>query len=357
MRWLKRHRRTLIRIILALSTAFLIWYGWRFHSVKHPLSVSDTFPGIAMGTTVKKTIYSESSQKNRETDEAIDACLKELEEKISVRDSHSEVSLLNANYVTGGMNKLSDLLYSCVSRELELCRETDGAFSPCIRPVSELWGIEDGSTQIPEESQIRQALTLSDPAQLELTADGLIFGKYGMKLDFGAVGKGLACDRIVEVLRSQGVQGAVVSVGGSIAVFGDKGRREDWHVGIQDPRGKEGDLLGVLICAGGTMISTSGDYEKYFEQDGKRYHHIFDPATGHPARSGLISVTVVSEDGFLSDALSTACFVMGPERGMEYVSRKGVQAVFVTAGRKVFVTKGLKNKFKVTAKGYEMEFR
>ncbi len=357
MRWFVRNRRALSRIALFLCLAFLVWYGWRFHSVKRKRCVADTFPGIAMGTTVKKTIYSENSRINQEADEAIDACLKELEETISVRDPHSELSLLNANYVTGGINRLSELLYSCIEREIEIRKETDGAFSPCIRPVSELWGIEDGNGRVPEQGQLKKALTLSDPDQMELTENGLVFHQYGMKLDLGAVGKGLACDRIAGLLRGRKVQGAVVSVGGSVAVIGDKGKLEAWHVGIQDPRGKEGDMLGVLTCEEDAMISTSGDYEKYFEVDGKRYHHIFDPSTGYPADSGLISVTVVSGNGFLSDALSTACFVMGLDRGMEYVRSRKAEAIFVTSDRKVIVTKGLKHSFSVTAKGYETEIR
>lgn len=151
------------------------------------------------------------------------------------------------------------------------------------------------------------------------------------------------------------IQGAVISVGGSILVYGDKGNGHGWNIAIQDPRGATGDVLGVIYLDGEAMISTSGDYEKYFEIDGKRYHHIFDPNTGYPADNGLISVTVVCDNGMLSDVLSTACFVMGLEDGMEYAKTKGVEAIFVTDEKKVYVTDGLKKTFQLRADAYTLE--
>lgn len=159
---------------------------------------------------------------------------------------------------------------------------------------------------------------------------------------------------MVEKLWEKEIRGAVISVGGSIAVYGSKGNGKEWHIGIQDPRGEEGDILGVVDLSGSKMIATSGDYEKFFEADGKRYHHILDPATGYPADNDLISVTVISDSGFLSDALSTACFVMGLEKGMDYVDKKEVDAIFVTKNKEVYVTKNIKKSFRLQADDYKL---
>ena len=126
----------------------------------------------------------------------------------------------------------------------------------------------------------------------------------------------------------------------------------NWNVAVQNPRGKDGEAMGVLSLSGTTNVSTSGDYEKYFMQNGKRYHHILDPSTGYPAESSLISVTVVSDNGLLSDGLSTACFVLGKEKGQKLLETYGAEGIFIDQNKKVTVTKGLKDKFTILNEEY-----
>lgn len=167
-------------------------------------------------------------------------------------------------------------------------------------------------------------------------------------LDLGAVGKGIACDVAQNYLKQQKeVSGAVIAVGGSILLYGSKVDGTNWNVAVQNPRGKDGEAMGVLSLSGTTNVSTSGDYEKYFMQNGKRYHHILDPSTGYPAESSLISVTVVSDNGLLSDGLSTACFVLGKEKGQKLLEIYGAEGIFIDQNKKVTVTKGLKDKFTI----------
>ena len=149
------------------------------------------------------------------------------------------------------------------------------------------------------------------------------------------------------------VSGAVIAVGGSILLYGSKADGSDWNVAVQNPRGQDGEAMGLLSLSGTTNVSTSGDYEKYFMQDGKRYHHILDPSTGYPADSGLISVTIVSDSGLLSDGLSTACFVLGKEKGEKLLETYGAEGVFIDQNKKVTVTKGLKDKFTILNKEYK----
>lgn len=355
IRFIAKHRHVFTAIIVIFCIAALIFLGVRTQNMKKQNVDSETFSGKAMGTAIKKTIYAENAAVRTQVDDQIDDCLQELENQISVRVDDSEVSKCNRNYAVDGLYQLSDDLLGYLKQEMEIYKETNGAFSPCIRPISDLWGIEDGDQEVPTQESIVEVLDSTNPVNIEIQEDGIVFHAEHMAIDFGAVGKGIAGDRIFDLLSDSNVEGAVVSIGGTIAVYGNKGNGKPWHIGIQDPRAAEGEVLGVLNTAGNTFISTSGDYEKYFEADGKRYHHIFDPATGYPAESGLISVTIIGDSGFLSDALSTACFVMGLEKGMAYAEEKGVEAVFVTADKEVYVTKGIKKNFNIQADDYELK--
>lgn len=352
--YVRRYKSVIIGVFIGISMVLLIIAGIRTQSVEDKNVTSDTFAGKAMGTAVKKTFYSDSTAENEEINDRIDTCLRELEKQISVRVVDSEVSKCNRNYAVGGSYHLSENIMEYLKKELEIWEETDGAFCPCIRPLTSLWGIEDGEGIVPLPEVIDKVKQNIDASNIELTETGIVFHKEEMAIDFGAAGKGIACDEIVEELKKTDIDGAVVSVGGSIAVYGSKGDLKDWHIGIRDPRKEEEDVMGVLKCTGNTMISTSGDYEKYFEKDGKRYHHIMDSFTGYPADNGLISVTIISDSGILSDVLSTACFVMGLEDGMKYAKKKGVEAIFITKDKQVYITDGIQKKFNIKEESYKL---
>lgn len=355
IKYIAKYRHAITAIVAVLFIGSMVYFGIRTKNMKDVSIEPQTFSGLAMGTAVKKTLYTEDASQNEAIDKMIDTCLSELESKISVRESGSEVASCNRNYAVNGVYEFSDEIMQYIKEEFQICEETNGAFSPCIRPLAELWGIEDGEARIPEPGEIEETLKRTNPENVKLTNDGITFFEERMAIDFGAVGKGIACDLVREKLQETSAEGAVISVGGSILAYGDKGDGRNWHIGIQDPRAEEGKVFAVIDVEGGLVISTSGDYEKYFEQNGKRYHHIIDPATGYPVDNGLISVTVVSESGFLSDALSTACFVMGTEDGLKYAAKKGVEAVFVTADKKVYITDGLKKKFRLQSEDYQLE--
>lgn len=354
MRFIAKHRHTITTIIILICVVALVFLGVKMQDTENKSAKAETFAGNAMGTAIKKTIYAENTSLSEEVNTEIDACIKNLESRISVRVPESEISLCNCNYAVNGTYKLSADLVDYLKQEAEIYEETDGAFSPCVRPLADLWGIEYGKQEIPQETLILETLKKIDFSKMEIEEDGIIFHKEHMAIDFGAVGKGIACDQIVEILAQNNIQGAVVSIGGSIAVYGEKGKGEEWHIGIRDPRGEDGNAMGVLELSESKMISTSGDYEKYFEIDGKRYHHILDPKTGYPVDNELMSVTIISDNGFLSDALSTACFVMGLDDGLAYAEKKGVGAVFVTKDKQVYITKNIKKTFILKEKDYEL---
>ncbi|MCR5701836.1 MAG: FAD:protein FMN transferase [Lachnospiraceae bacterium] len=353
-RFIIRNRRVITVFTIIFMAALFAYLIYKTKQIGYGLYKNSTYPGSAFGTSVKTTIYDNDIYKRDKASKAVIDDLKKLDERISYRIDESEIAKLNRNYVIDGMNKVSPDIASWIKREIEISKETKGAFSPCILPLTQLWGIEDGKKEIPDTAYIEDALPLVDASGLEVEDSSVIIHKLGTGIDLGAVGKGVAADIAKEELDKCEVSGAVVSIGGTILVYGDKGDNRPWHIGIRDPRGEMDDVLGILDTKGDVVISTSGDYEQYFELDGIRYHHIFNPRTGYPADSGLVSVTIITPDGFLSDAMSTACFVMGLKDGMTYAEEKGVSAIFVTEDKKVYTTKDINKSFILKAKGYKL---
>ena len=355
MRFFIRHERMIKIVTGILLIALFVFFTYKTITKKEIHTESNVYAGTAFGTAVKKTFYLEDSSKGDEINNEINQYLKDLENQISVRVVGSEIYRCNVNNICDGKYELSPNIVSYLEREMEIFKESDGAFSPCIRPLSSLWGIEDGAVELPDEKEIKKTLKLIDGNDMELYDKGVIFHKADMKIDLGAVGKGIACDGIREILKENQVVGAVVSVGGSICVFGDKGDGKDWNIGIQDPRKEQGEVFGVVEVSGDKTISTSGDYEKYFMSNDKRYHHILDPKTGYPVDNGLMSVTVICDNGLDSDAYSTACFVLGLDDGMKLAEKKGFDAIFVTEDKSVYITDGLKKKFNIRSDSYKLK--
>ena len=265
---------------------------------------------FAMDTIMTITVY------GKEAEKAADAAVEELnrlDHLWSVGRADSEVSRINRE----GAGTISPETEEVVSLGLRLFEETDGALDITIYPLMELWGFTGEKQQVPEEAKIRQTLEKVDAGSLVLEDHALTLGD-GQGIDLGAIGKGYASTRVMEVIQSYNIQGAILSLGGNVQCGGKKPGAEEglFKVGVQKPEGGEG-YLGILSLSDKAVI-TSGGYERYFEENGKTYHHILDPSTGYPAESGLKSVTVISENGALADGLSTACFVMGAERSLAY---------------------------------------
>ena len=198
--------------------------------------------------------------------------------------------------------------------------------------------------RLPGEAEIKEALSCSGFSKIERKDNSFLLPE-GMVLDLGAVGKGLACDDILSYLEGQAdVKAAVISVGGSILTYGEKPDGTAFKVAITDPF-DTGAYCGYLTLAGNWFVSTSGDYERFVEVDGKRYHHILNPATGYPAESGVKSVTILSKNGMISDALSTACFVLGEEKGRLLADKYGVEALFISEDGNISMTEGMQEYF------------
>jgi thiamine biosynthesis lipoprotein len=169
-----------------------------------------------------------------------------------------------------------------------------------------------------------------------------------MQVDLGAIAKGYAADEVAEILKENGVQHAIINLGGNVLTIGGNMKGSPWRIGIQDPFNPRGEFMGIITIEDKTVV-TSGTYERYFEQDGKRYHHILDPRTGYPAENEVASVSIITNKSMDGDGNSTSVLLLGLEEGMKFVeSQEGVDAIFVTYDKKVYITSGLKDVFTVT---------
>ena len=290
----------------------------------------------AMDTTIALRLYGENA---RETAAAVSQEISKLEGELSVTRQDSQVYALNQGQTVTPSPHLQELL----TRTLAISQRTGGALDPTICPIVTLWGFTTGSYHIPTQEEIDAALSKTGQAHI-LRKDGTLSLSGGCMLDFGAVAKGYCgdlCRRIVE--KSGGA--AFLALGGNIQTVGEKPDGTPWSIGITNPRAVE-QISASLTVTGTKSIVTSGDYQRYFEQDGKRYCHIMDPKTGACADTDLISVTIVADSGLLADGLSTALFVMGTEQALAFWREsQDFEAVLIQKDGAILVTEGLQDSF------------
>ncbi|EPN2092521.1 FAD:protein FMN transferase, partial [Clostridium botulinum] len=179
--------------------------------------------------------------------------------------------------------------------------------------------------------------------------------RKGQAIDLGAIAKGYTADELKKVLLNYNVSSAFLSLGGNVYVLGNKPDKTPWKIGVQNPLEPRGDYLGIVSVSDKSVV-TSGNYERFFERNGKRYHHIFDTKTGYPAEKGLISVSIISDKSIDGDALSTSVYTLGLDEGKKLIeSLNNVEAVFVTKDKKVYITSGLKDTFKLTNTDFKLQ--
>ena len=317
-----------------MLSALLFLTGCSAESSPEP--VQGTF--FAMDTVMDFTIYGESGLIDQS-----ESLIASLESLVSVTDADSELYAINQT----GSGTLTGKASSLMEQALEICRRTDGALDLSIYPIVRAWGFTTGSYQVPDEAEIQALLPLVDYRKIQYdAATGTVTLPEGMEIDLGSVAKGYAGQLAAQMLREHGVQSALLNLGGNVQTVGAKPDGSPWQIGIKDPQGE--DAMMVLSVEDQAVV-TSGGYERYFEQDGQTYWHIMDPSTGHPADSGLISVTIVGDEGVVCDGLSTALFVMGLEKAADLWAQSGdFEAVFVTASGEVYITEGLRDHFVLT---------
>lgn len=303
-----------------------------------PAQEPETATFFAMDTAMDFTVYGDAAL----LDEA-ETLIGSLEEQVSVTDEHSDIYAIDHT----GSGSLSGNAAELMEQALELCRRTGGALDISVYPIVRAWGFTTGSYQVPDEETIQSLLPLVDYTQIQYDAAiGVVTLPEGMEIDLGSVAKGYAGQLAAQMLREHGVQSALLNLGGNVQTVGAKPDGSPWQIGIKDPQGE--DAMMVLSVEDQAVV-TSGGYERYFEQDGQTYWHIMDPSTGHPADSGLLSVTIVGKQGIICDGLSTSLFVMGLEKAADLWAQScDFEAVFVTASGEVYITEGLRDRFALT---------
>ncbi|MCR4615870.1 MAG: FAD:protein FMN transferase [Clostridiales bacterium] len=290
---------------------------------------------VAMDTVVTVTV---NGRKSKNTAEKICQLVSTLEkENFSRYISGSDVYKTNSS--KGSSVEVGSSTVDCINAAIKVSEASHGAFDITAGGIVSLWGIGTDSERVPSQAEIDLALASVNYKAIAVSGSSVSLSG-GSVIDLGAIGKGAACDEIRKVLEEAGAQRCVAAVGGSVLLYGDG----EFSVGIRDPFGKADDCIGSLKL-NACCVSTSGSYERFFRQDGKKYHHIFDARTGYPAESGLASVTVVADSGVYSDALSTACFILGYENSLDLLKEFHAQAVFVTDNGEIKITDGLAGNF------------
>ena len=310
---------------------------------------SETRTVYAMDTVMNLTVYGENAAAALESAEKE---LHTLDEAVLSRTAEgSELYALNTSNGETVEYGADDILPALIETALTISDATDGAFDPTLAPVLDAWGFTKDEHRVPSADALKELLshTGCGKVALEKTADGWTVTLLdGAQLDLGGIAKGYAADLLRAQLEKEGVTSATLDLGGDVFVMGRKTDGSDWRIAVKDPADTE-SYLGV-VSAADKFIVTSGVYERYFEENGVRYHHILDPKTGCPAESGLVSVTVLCENGAWADALSTACFVLGPDGALalrDDLADQGTnfELILATDDGRVLYTDGLADAF------------
>lgn len=306
-----------------------------------------------MDTYCTITVVSPSREKAAEAIERGFAEIKKLELLLNYFSDDSEISALNRAAGEEPVEVSAETL-DMMQKTLKISEATGGAFDPTIAPIIKLWDFskrrEDSS--LPDIKAVIKALKLVDHTKIEISGTEILLTEEGMEVDLGGIAKGYAADKALEAITASGIDSALVAVAGDIRGSGISTSGKAWKVGIQDPRPdkvseRPWEDVFASIYLEDTAISTSGDYQRFFIKDGKRYHHILDTRTGFPADTDLVSASVIAPMGYIADGLSTAVFALGAVKGKRLLENIGIEGVLVRKDNKVFVTRDIRDRLEI----------
>ncbi len=295
-----------------------------------------------LGTLVTITVLDTSSA---HAGNSMDAAFNEIERIQNLMSPHrKESDVYRLNH--GGKNgpdpvRVSEETFSLVKEAVRISGETNGCFDITYASISNLWDFSDEQFSPPAAEQVRKKMKAFSYKNISLRPDtSSIVLRNGAKLGLGGIAKGYAIRKAMSVLKENNISDGIVEAGGDLQVTGSKNGTQ-WKIGIRHPR-KKNDLIATVNLEGNDSVATSGDYERYRMYNGKRYHHILDPSTGYPAESDIISVSAVTPDPVKADALATALFIMGRQKGMQHVKEHPeLSAIFITPGLHIYASRDL----------------
>lgn len=337
--------KTILKSIkLFLFISFIFSFSSLFFSCGKPAPVSKQ--EIAFGTVCSITLYERNAEK------VLDKCfarLQELDDIFNINEENSDISNINKNAGIAPV-KISEEAFYVLQKATEFAKLTEGNFDPTIGPLVKTWNIMGSNPKVPTKSKILEAKNLVDYKKLLLDENGkTAYIEKSMSLDVGGIAKGFAADEMVKILKDNKITYGIINLGGNVFAYGSKKvnrKDENWNIGIKNPINPDlGSAFSVKVK--NKTVVTSGNYERFFEENGNRYHHIIDVKDGYPAQNGVVSFSIIADSSLMADALSTSCFILGKEKGIELLENLGVQGFCVTKDKKVYTTDSLKNNLEI----------
>lgn len=330
--------------VIALSIVLYL-AGFAPESREEPEDYGGFRSGItyAMNTVIEQKWYGESADT---VYTGMETKIREIESVLSMHLSQSEIAAINENAGVQPV-EVSQRTFDLLQRAKELSEQSDGAFDITIAPVVELWGITSDHPHVPTDEELAQAMPLMGLEDLVLDEEACTayLTRPGMAIDLGGIAKGWTADQLREYARELGAERGYVSLGGNLMIIGERPDGDPFKFGMRDPQGDASTYLGTVTLEDGCTMATTGGYERYFEEDGIRYHHVLDPRTGYPADSDLLSVAVISKDGTLADYLSTTLFVQGLEAAKAAAGSEDYALVMVDQENNVWISGSLRGNF------------
>ena len=270
-------------------------------------------------------------------DESILDGLKKLCKKYDTMfsNTNTDSELYKLNHANGQPFTVSSETANLIQEGIHYSELSGGAFDLTIEPVSALWDFKADKPTVPSSDAIAQAVSHVDDTKIDIQDNTVTLEDPEAGIDLGAIAKGYIADQVKTYLKKQGIKHAIINLGGNVDVIGTKPDGSKYNIGIQKPFDESGEAITSVQLKDQTVV-TSGIYERYFKKNGKLYHHILDPRTGYPCENNLYSVSIITDSSTKADALSTTCFLLGYEKGMELIqSMDGVKAIFITDDEKV----------------------
>ena len=329
-----------VSVIAGILLISLLILGWasKDDTVKHTRTI------YAMDTQMDFTVYeSEKADSLTKVNQEVNY----LEKLLSTTEPKSEIYAINHE---AKPIPVSSETAEVLQLALNLAKQTDGVFDPTIYPMIYKWGFTTGNYHVLSDEEIKHTLPLVDYRKVNLAGD-IVSLPQRMEIDLGAIGKGYTGDKIIELLKHEGICSALINLGGNVQALGTKPDGLPWKIGLKSP--DSNDNLAVLEIADKAVI-TSGGYERYFQDEqGNTYWHILDPKTGKPAHSGLISATVIGKQGAICDALSTTFFIMGKDKAIDFWRKnysKDIDMILITDNHEIYLTENIAKSFTLEPK-------
>jgi len=303
-----------------------------------------------MGTLVEITVREPDADRAQMAINQAFAEMRRLENLMSTHLPDSEISKLNATAGKNSFFPVSDAVLEVIKRGIHWGDRSDGALDISIGPLSRLWQFDDENPSLPDAQQLAQAIRLVNFRDIEVDASQVRLKQPEMSLHLGAIAKGYAVDKAMDVLINLQIRHALINAGGDLKTLGSREDGKPWNIGLQHPRKPE--QLIASFALSNKAVATSGDYQRYLMVDSTRYHHILNPASGMPAR-GMISTTILADNVMDADALATAVFVLGPENGIELVdSLDGIEAMLVSDSGAILFSKNFQSQPGLVLQGF-----